>query len=197
MKEDVMENKLPPDDLRNVWQNQNVEAVQMSLDELRRRAEKFQKRIRNRNLREYAASVVVIAAFGYYVWRFPEVRLGSGLIIAATLYMVYNLHKRGAAKAVPAALGLGTCRDFHRRELELQRDLLRDIWKWYLLPFVPGLLAFVAVPAMHLAPGTWLRVVPFILLCTAFFYAVGSLNQRSARKLQRQIDELDAMDKES
>lgn len=186
-----MENELPPEDLRNVWQNQTVEANQMSLDELRRKAGKFQARIRNRNLREYTASVFVVAAFGYYIWCFPQLRLGSGLIIAATLYMVYNLHKRGAAKAVPAALGLGTCRDFHRRELELQRDLLRDIWKWYLLPFAPGLLAFVAVPVMHLSPEKWLRVVPFILLCAAFFYAVASLNQRAAAKLQRQIDELD------
>ena len=191
-----MENKLP-DDLKNVWQNQTVEANQMSLDEIRRKAGKFQKRIRNRNLREYAASVLVIAAFGYYVWRFPEVRLGSGLIIAATLYMVYQLHTRGAAKTIPAALGLGTCLDFHRRELELQRDLLRDIWKWYLLPFVPGLLAFVAVPVMHLPPGKWLRTVPFILLCAVVFYGIGSLNQRAARRLQWQIDELDTMDKES
>jgi hypothetical protein len=194
MKEDAMENEIPPDDLRKVWQNQTVEANQMSLDELRRKAEKFQKRIHNRNFREYAASVFVIAAFGYYIWRFPAVRLGSGLIIAATLYVMYQLHKRGAAKNVPAALGLGTCRDFHRRELELQRDLLKDVWKWYLLPFAPGLLAFVAVPAMHSPPDKWLRAVPFILLCAVFFYAVAILNQRGARKLQRQIDELDAME---
>jgi len=190
MKEDAMENKLP-DDLKNVWQNQTVEANQMSLDELRRKAGKFQKRIRNRNLREYAASAFAVAAFGYYIWRFPPLRLGSGLMIAATLYMVYQLHTRGAAKTVPAALGMGTCRDFHRRELEQQRDLLRDIWKWYLLPCVPGLLAFLAVPVMYLAPGKWLGVVPLILLCAVFFYGIASLNQRAARRLQQQIDELD------
>ena len=187
-----MENERP-DDLKNVWQNQTVEANQMSLDELRRKAGKFQKKIRNRNLREYAASVFVIAAFGYYIWRFPPLRLGAGLIIAATLYVVYQLHTRGAAKTAPAALGLETYRDFHRRELELQRDLLRVVWKWYLLPFVPGLLAFVAVPAMHLPPDKWLLTVPFILLCAAVFYGIARLNQRAAATLQRQIDELDAI----
>src|SRR5471030_3451406 len=70
MKEDAMENERP-DDLKNVWQNQTVEANQMSLDELRRKAGKFQKRIRNRNLREYAASVVVVAVFCYNMWRLP------------------------------------------------------------------------------------------------------------------------------
>ncbi len=192
-----MENELPPDDIRNVWQNQTVEANQMSLDELRQKAGKFQDRIRNRNLREYAAAVIVVAAFSYYFWRWPEVRLGSGLIIAAALYVVYQLHTRGAAKTVPAALGLGTCRDFHRRELERQRDLLRDVWKWYLLPFAPGMLAFVAVPAMNVPPDKWLNAAPFILLCAVFFYAVGRLNQRGALKLQQQIDELDAMDQET
>jgi lipopolysaccharide export LptBFGC system permease protein LptF len=192
MKEDVMENELPPDDLRNIWQNQSVEVNQMSLDQLRRKAEKFQKRIHNRNFTEYAAAVFVVAAF-VRSWRVPQLRLGSGLIIAATLYMVYQLHKRGAAKTVPAALGLGTCRDFHRQELERQRDLLRDIWKWYLLPFVPGLLAFVAVPAMQVPPDKWLRMAPFILMCAVVFFGIGRLNQRAAVRLQRQIDELDTI----
>src|SRR5450432_437693 len=132
-KEDAMENELPPENLKNLWQSQKVEHVQMSLEEIRRRAEKFQRRIRNRNLREYSGAIVVLGAFGYYLWKFPELRLGSALIIAATFYVVYQLHARGAAKAVPAPLGLGTSLDFHRRELERQRDLIRDVWKWYLL----------------------------------------------------------------
>jgi len=69
-----MANELPPDDLRTVWQNQSVEPVQMSLDEIRRKAEMFQKKIRNRNLREYAGAVLAIAAFGYNLWRWPAVR---------------------------------------------------------------------------------------------------------------------------
>jgi len=185
-----MENELPPDHLKNLWQNQNVEPVQMSLEEIRQKAEKFQKRVRNRNLREYVASLVVIGCFGYYFWKFPDLRLGSALILAATVYIVYQLHSRGEAKAVPASLGLGTCLEFHRRELERQRDLVRDVWKWYLLPFVPGLVAFLVVPLLRQPPHKWILAAPFVVLCAIFFYGIWRLNLRAADRLQRQIDEL-------
>ena len=182
-----MENELPPDNLKNLWQSQNVEPTLMSLEELRRKAEEFQKRIRHRNLREYVASVVVLAIFSYFLWRFPAMRLAGSLILAGTLYMMYQLHTKGAAKVVPESLALDTCLAFHQRELERQRDLLRDVWKWYLLPFVPGLIAIVAARL----PSTGLiRGLPFILFCAAVFYFLWWLNKRAADKLQRQIDEL-------
>jgi len=190
-------NELPPDDLKNLWQSQRVEPVQMSLEEIRRKAEKFHRRIRHRNLREYGASILVLGAFSYYIWKFPDLRLGSALIIAATLYMVSQLRKRGAATTVPASMALGTCLDFHRRELERQRDLVRGVWKWYLLPFVPGLLAFIAVPILHAPPSKWIRGLPFVLLSVVSFYAIWRLNQRAADRLQRQIDDLNALNTES
>ncbi|MBP6690538.1 MAG: hypothetical protein KA153_11140, partial [Hyphomonadaceae bacterium] len=33
---------------------------------------------------------------------------------------------------------------FHRAELTRQRDALRTVWSWYLAPFVPGMLVFLA-----------------------------------------------------
>jgi Flp pilus assembly protein TadB len=182
-----MENEVPPDNLKDLWQNQNVEPIVMSLEELRRKAAEFQKRIRHRNLREYVASGVVLVAFSYYLWRFPAMRLACSLILAGTLYVMYQLHTKGAAKVVPESLALDTCLAFHQRELERQRDLSRDIWKWYLLPFVPGLIAFVA--AMLQSTG-WIRGLLSILFCAAVFYFGWRLNKRAADKLQRQIDEL-------
>lgn len=188
-----MQNELPPENLKNLWQNQRVEPIQMSLEEIRKRAERFQKRIRNRNLREYAGAAYVFAASGYFIWRLPYVRLGSVLLIAGTLYVVYQLHKRGAAKTVPESLALGTCLEFHRLVLERQRDLVRDVWKWYLLPLVPGMMGVIAGLLLHLPADDRIRMLPFILFCAAFFYAVWRLNQRGANKLQRQIDDLNSM----
>ena len=185
-----MENEHPPDDLRRLWQGQNVEGTRMSLEEIRQKAAKFQKRIRNRNLREYGAAAVVFGWFGYYVWWFPDVRLGSALILAATVYMVWQLHARGASKTVPEAMAVTPCVEFHRRELERQRDLLRDIWRWYLLPFVPGLAVFVWGSARHVEGGRWVNALPFLVLCVVFFGFVGRVNRRAADRLQRQIDEL-------
>ncbi len=100
---------------------------------------------------------------------------------------MYQLHTKGAAKVVPESLALDTCLAFHQRELERQRDLLRDVWKWYLLPFVPGLIAIVAA---RLPSTGWIRGLRFILFCAAGFYFLWWLNKRAADKLQRQIDEL-------
>jgi len=188
-----MENELPPDSLRILWQGQKVEGTRMSLEEIRQKAGAFQKRIRNRNLREYGAAAIVFGWFGYNLWRVPELRLGSALILAATAYMVWQLHARGASKTVPEAMALTPCVEFHRRELERQRDLLRDIWRWYLLPFVPGLVVFVWGSVRHVTGGQWVNAAPFAVLCAMFFVFVGRLNRRAADKLQRQIDELEGM----
>ena len=192
-----MENKLPPENLKSLWQNQNVEPVQMSLEEIRHKAEAFQRRIRHRNLREYVAAAFVFVGSGYFIWRFPGLRLAVGLLLAGTIYVLYQLHTGGAAKTVPESLALDTCLEFHRRELKRQRDLARDVWKWYLLPFVPGLLAVIAVPLLRQPPEKWISAWPVILLWAAMFYAIWRLNKRGANKLQRQIDELNSTSRES
>lgn len=83
------------EDAKSVWKNQNVEAAVVSLAELRKRANKFERRVFWRNLREYAAGAIVVAAFGFYIWKFPipMVRFGSILVIAGVLYVVYMLQK--------------------------------------------------------------------------------------------------------
>jgi len=195
-------------DMTDTWKNQPVEKVAISLDALRRKSQKLESRVVWRNLREYAASTIVIASFGYYIWKFPAplVRLGCVLVIAGALFMVYTLHKRGAAKAVPAELAFRTCLEFHRRELERQRDLLRGVWTWYLLPFVPGLAVFLLglyrwTMAQPNAPAhVRVIMITFALVaagCALVFAGVGKLNQWAARRIQREIDALNALEKES
>ena len=72
-----------------------------------------------------------------------------------------------------------------------------NVWKWYLLPFVPGLLAVIAVPLLRQPPEKWIGVWPVILLWAAMFYAIWRLNKRGADKLKHQIDELNSMNRES
>src|SRR5258708_2289356 len=135
-KEGAMPDKLPPDDLRSVWQSQTEESIGISLDEIRRKAESFQRRINRRNLREAAAAIIVVAVFGYYFWHFPAIymRLASALTIAGTFYVMYHMFKKGFAQTVRPDLASTACLAFHRGELVRQRDLLRNIWWWYLGP---------------------------------------------------------------
>lgn len=197
-----MTNESPSTDMKNVWQSQPTEPPRIRPGEVRRKMNKFERRIFWRNVREYAAGLLVIAIFGYYEWRFDTllVRLGSGMIIAGTLYVMYQLHRRASTRPAPADLGSSSCIEFHRKSLERQRDALRAVWSWYLLPFVPGLaiLAIGSIASQRAAhQGSVGHLVISILasqgIIPAVFFAIWILNRRAADRLQTQIDELNTL----
>ena len=164
----------------------------MSAQDVRRLADKFERTISRRNRREYAAAAFVIVWFSVWAW-FAEsavVALGSWLVALAALYVVYHLHRHGAARRAPREQGVMSCLEFHRSELVRQRDLLRSVWWWYLLPFVPGLLLMVVGESLA-GPGRWVYL-SWGIFAAVTFIGIGLLNQRVARKLQQRLDDLDA-----
>ena len=180
-------------DVRTVWQKQEVATRPLSLDQIRKKARQFQWNIRWRNRVEYLAAAVVVVFSGYFFWIVDDVlvRTGMALLVAGTLYMVYQLHMRGSVQMLPSEPALRPCLEFLRAELVRQRDLLRDVWRWYLLPFAPGMIMiFVAASGRML----WTQWVGKLALLSVFFWSVAMLNRWAARRLQREID---ALDKES
>ena len=148
-----MANESPPNDLlKSAWRNQPSEGIRMSVDEIRRRAEKFQKEIYWRNLRKYILGLVVIVYFGFSVWPTSDAlaRIGIGLTIAGALYVNWHLHRRGSSRSLPADLGLASGIEFYRRELERQRDLLDSVWAWCLVPIIPGFVIFIVAYHLHI-----------------------------------------------
>lgn len=91
-----------------------------------------------------------------------------------------------------ADLGLLPSVEFHRRELERERDARRSIVSWYILPVVPGLsVLFVALALIPDGRGVAAAVTLATLFAAAFIVTV-RLGQRAAGRLQRDIDELRA-----
>lgn len=195
----------------NLWQGQPTEPTRMSPEDFRNRMRKFERTIARRNIGEYVASTFVVILFAFYAWKFPtlSLRIGCGLIIAGTLYVVYQLHRRASAKPAPAEWALTSCIEFQRQQMTRQRDALQSVLMWYLLPFLPGMIVFllglfqfvmdIARSAGRPFPmGIAIASFSFIALCiTAVFFAVWKLNNWAAKKLQVQIDELDALTKDS
>ena len=131
-----MPNEPNPNDLGNLWQGQETEKMTITLDEIRHKASCFERRIRWRNLSEYASAAVIIAIFGSLAWsRHDWERVPPLLLIAGTLYSMFELSRRASNNTPPGA-DVSACIEFYLRELERQRDALRSVFRWYLLPLV-------------------------------------------------------------
>jgi hypothetical protein len=185
--------ELNPRDPRGLWQSQEEENVTISLPDIRRLAARFERRIWWRNLREYVAGAVVIGIFAIRLrlldgWD----RLPAVLVIAGASYVLVQIHRRGSARPVPADAGARASIQFHRLKLERQRDALRTVWRWYLLPLVPGLAATFAEAALK--RGVNATLIGSIVLGTVLFVGIWALNRWGARKLDRKIQELQAME---
>ena len=185
-------------DMKRVWQDQELDSEGISLDQICVKASRFQRSIWWRNLCEYVLTGVGVTPFAFYIWYFdtPLVRVGSALTIIGLLSGVIRVHRRGSAKTPPQDLGSTMCLKFHRQELERQRDLLQGIWRWHILPVVPGLVVGVFAGAMELAVP-WSRLVRFVAIGGVVAWLLGSLNKRAARKLQAQSDALSALEQEN
>jgi len=181
------------DPVKQAWQASVEIAGPLPLEEVRKGADRFYRFIKWRNLLEYIACAVVVTVFGYYVVSMPHVlqKIGAALTVTAALYAVWQLHSRASAEP-PERAGAIPISVFQRRQLERHRDALRGILWWYMLPFAPGLLLMIVGNAIVTDRLGWQLVFPFGGV-TAGFFGIWSFNQRVANKLQRHIDEIDAL----
>jgi hypothetical protein len=191
--------KEPPTDLRALWQSQPVEPRQFSAKEIRKKATRFQRTVRFRNFREYVAAVFVLVIFSGYALKASTwlSKAGPSLIVVGTLYIMFQLYTRAASLPVPGgeddAGVTESCTQFHRKELERQRDLLRTVWRWYLKPLVPGLLVMFVVRFIDAWARGGVAIAASLgsaLITVLVFLGVWWLNAVGAKKLQREIDAL-------
>lgn len=185
------------DPFQSLWTRQTAEPFTMTLTEIHSRAGRFRATIRTRNLTEYAAAILVLGVFGWMAWLIPQpvVKAGAILIMLGTAYVAYALHRRGGTgKMLPD--GMQPLADYHRGELVKQREALASVWRWYLLPFVPGVLVFVG--GVSFAPETGLPLVARLVqfaTATGFvailFTGICWLNIRAAKQLDAEIAALD------
>lgn len=177
--------------IKSLWQADTAEFQPMSLEEIHLQASNFSDKIRNRNLREYFAAGVVILGFGFCVWSLPSpiLKIASAYTIAASLFVIWQLHHRSSkprhAAAAEPIIG------HYRSRLIQERDNLASIWRWYIGPLVPGLVLFTVgkyVEEEDITAG-WIGFhIGFPILITA---GIWLYNKYGSDRLQRKIDALD------
>lgn len=157
---------------------------------LAERSEKFQNQLANLRAREHVAGIVVLVVFTVYFFMATNAIIQAGclLTVIADLYSMWHLEQR-LRRTRRLTLGLGeSCLAFHRQSLINHRDTLRSVWRWSILPLLPGLVVFrwgVAVEAGRI--DWWTNAVMALILTVIF-----ALNAYAARRLQREIDALPA-----
>jgi hypothetical protein len=180
--------------IRAYWQQRDEDQPRIHLAQVRETAEVFHKRARMGDLIEYIACAVVVTASCFYALAFPGLRmkLASLTMAAATLFVAYQL-RRNASRTLPPDSTAVPLLEFHRRELTRRMALLRDSWRLFVAPLMAAMLVFLACLAPD-RPEAGLPLLVFAGAVASMGAAISLCNRWQARRLQRQIDQLDAFD---
>jgi hypothetical protein len=183
------------DELSELWRSAGGAApAEPSLEDVMERAEELERKVRRANAREYVAGAFVIVFFAVLAagaLHLPFLsRLGAAAIACACVFIVTYLRLRGAARTPsPEEPTLA----FLRGELARRRDLLARVHTWYLAPFVPGLVMFLAgvwLATRHV-PGATRSIVLSTIVVVAVNAGIVLVNRRAVAALDREIASLE------
>ena len=182
-----------------IWQAQSAEQSHPAPEELRRKMEKLERRTRLRNRGGYQVCAFLFVACLWWLTLFHNFlsQAGVALTVAALAVMVWQIRATQLASRKAAQSGNRASLEFHREELARQRDFHRGRWLWTrILALAPGPILFLmgfyeAQP--HLSRILAVEGITFVV----FLIAAVPLNLRLARNYQRQLDDLERLQKDN
>jgi len=144
--------------------------------EIRWKAEELGKSIRYSAQAYFVISTLFSSiALWFILAGSPKARAASCLLLAGTVYLVYQIRERGWTATTPY-----TSLDSYRRELHSQRGFLQSASYWYYGSLLPAVLLSLLG---HPVYPYW---IPLVVLVAA------ELNHREAEKVRQELDELNA-----
>jgi hypothetical protein len=191
------------DDLKAVWKTQPVEDGMITLTDARARADKFHAQVRLRNVIFYVYALFnIVASF----WLIATGRWGAFLypmllMIAAHLWVLWQVNRRIGARPLPGEMGGRPALDFYRDELKRQASGLSQAWLWYIAPFMPPFIWELAIWQQRIEARAVATSMPanyqlflFSILGAVFFWtAVWLAFSRASLRLELQIERLNAV----
>jgi hypothetical protein len=152
-------------------------------------------RVRTRN--GCVTTLIVFAAYFWFIFTLQGSmqRVGSGLVAASMLYMAYQVYARRAGTS-PLETDSAAWAGFYRTELERQRDFHRGFWFWSRLAVtLPGFILFCVGGAIARPVDARDYIGMLAVFILLGIWSV-PLNLGRARKYQRQLDDLEALQKQ-
>jgi hypothetical protein len=189
------------DVIHALWQRQSGSSFSMEPDEIQKRLLHFQGELRDMKLIGYALFPAMALWFAYWLVFTTQpiiTRVGLLLLVLGMSFWVgqiwlYNRDHRKALANSEAA-GQSSCLEFYRDVLVRRRNFHRGGWFWSrLLAMYAGLFFGMWEPLHHWhGSGNAPRSVNLLIVTILAIVTVWA-NYRELRKLQRRIDDIDAM----
>lgn len=178
------------DRVLELWRTQEAEGFRMAPDEIRRRSEQMDRKLRRMTwdfAAVFALASIVVVAMASVAPTLPQT-IGAALTVVAFGWMAVEVRRlREPNEATRPAV------EFHRAQLrrQLEFSAARRVWM-RMLVLAPGPLLFFASFAQahpRLAPIMIVQMVTFVVALVA---AV-PLARRRRLAVQRQLDELERL----
>lgn len=174
----------------------------MSPDEIRRKAQKLHAKARMAAIAWISIGIFLSVSFARSFASAQELlpRIGWGVLSLWGLYGAWQAYRWIWPGRLAADATFSTSLDSYRKEIERQRDYGRQIWRrsglavaflGLALVVAPGLIKVVETP--RLLPNA----APFFVLLAVWLVSFLLLRKRNQQNLQREIDELKALEREN
>jgi hypothetical protein len=191
-----------------VWQSQTREAPRISLQYVRRQAERLNLDIRRETRFGYYATafaallglVVVVPAPAWSGMQAPPaivvvIQLTVLLSILACGYVAFQTRLRGKQQLAMEHEQVLQSLHAYRMALERRRDHYATAWRWSLWPVIPGVVTILGGTLLFdERPHKWLRLSLSALVCALAFVFGARYSLRKSKGFQSELDALKTLD---
>ena len=172
----------------------------MSIEEIRRKAQRFLSKRRRDNAIGLAFSIIVIVFCMIAVLSATLLvaRIVAGFVMIVmtvrlinTIYFSYRRYGTvWPAIRIGPEVALTTCLDFYRNELERQREFARQpTWQLAVTLFITGWLTRDAL--LNTSRDLFRVALPFVLLAAALLIVLLAVRKFEARRVESELAALD------
>lgn len=194
-----------------VWQSQTREAPRISLQYVRRQAERLNSDIR-RELRlgyfgtAFAALAGLVVVFAPApAWSTAQspaivavIQLTVLLSLLACAYIAVQIRLRGKLQRAAEHEEVMQSLHAYRTALERRRDHYATAWRWSLWPVIPGVVTILGGTLLFdERPHKWLRLSLAALVCALAFVFGARVSARKSKAFQRELDALKTLDEDA
>ena len=196
-----MRDDRPENDAGRIWRNQPTEPSQMTLEKIRRKVREHHTKDRRQRLGTLAGPLAVAFCYVFCIKEFaplaPWFHPLFAFALAWSLAGVYFLTRGKWSEPMPGDAGFSAGLEFCRREIERRRDYFRRVLLWSFGPVLMALGTMIVALAIAGGRRVLSNAMPFLTMVAAWIAAYFVIRAREQRQLQREIDQLDDIEREN